>query len=317
MNSVPRTLVAVVGATATGKSDLGEALATTLGGEVVCADARQVFRELEIGTGKPSRAERAALPHHLFDALALEERPSAGWFARVAGEACEAVFSRGRVPVLVGGSGLYVRALLEGLHAAPPHDAGVRARLRAELEAEGPEALHARLAAADPETARRLAPRDRQRVTRALEVFESSGRPLSAWHAAPAGPALAADARLVEVTCPAAELAARIERRTVAMFGAGLLEEVRALLEQGRGEALARLRAIGYDEAIAALRGECTLEEAIAGTNRRTRQLAKRQRTWFRHQAEAVAVPARERWDAEAVADALAALRLTPRRDLP
>lgn len=317
MSGAPRTLVAVVGATATGKSDLGEALAAALDGEVVCADARQVFRELELGTGKPAPAERAALPHHLFDALSLDERPSAGWFAAAAGAACEAIFARGRVPVLVGGSGLYVRALLEGLHAAPPHDAAVRARLRAELDAAGPEALHARLAAVDPETAARLAPRDGQRVTRALEVFESSGRPLSAWHAAPARGALAADARLVEVACAPSALAARIERRTAAMFACGLLDEVRALLAAGRGEALGRLRAIGYDEALAAVRGECTVERAIADTDRRTRQLAKRQRTWFRHQAEAVAVAARERWEGEGVAEALAALRLTPRRDLP
>lgn len=317
MSAPARALVAVVGATATGKSDLGEALARALGGEVVCADARQVFRELEAGTGKPSPAERAALPHHLFDALSLEERPSAGWFARAAGGACEAVFARGRVPVLVGGSGLYVRALLEGLHAAPPHDPAVRARLAGELAAEGPEALHARLAAVDPATAARLAPGDRQRVTRALEVYESSGRPLSAWHAGGARGALAADARLVEVTCPPPALAARIERRTAAMFAGGLLEETRALLSAGRGESLARLRAIGYDEAMAVVRGALTVERAAEETNRRTRQLAKRQRTWFRHQAGAAALAARERWGEGDVAEALAALRLTPPLGLP
>ncbi len=317
MSAPARALVAVVGATATGKSDLGEALARALGGEVVCADARQVFRELETGTGKPSPAERAALTHHLFDALALEERPSAGWFARVAGAACEAVFARGRVPVLVGGSGLYVRALLEGLHAAPPHDAAVRARIAGELEAQGPEALHARLAAVDPATAARLAPGDRQRVTRALEVYESSGRPLSAWHADGARGALAADARLVEVTCPPAVLAERIERRTAGMFAGGLVEETRALLSAGRGEALARLRAIGYDEAMAVVRGSSTVERAAEETNRRTRQLARRQRTWFRHQAVAAPLGAREGWGEADVAEALAALRLTPPRDLP
>jgi tRNA dimethylallyltransferase len=313
----PRTLVAVVGATATGKSELAEALAAALDGEVVCADARQVFRELEIGTGKPSPAERSARPHHLFDALALEERPSAGWYARAAAAACEHVFARGRVPVLVGGSGLYVRALLEGLHPEPPHDPAVRERLRADLEAAGAEALHARLARVDPATAARLAPRDRQRVTRALEVYESSGRPLSEWHEGAGRAPLAADARLLEIACPAAALADRIARRTEAMFAGGLVEETRALREAGRVEALARLRAIGYDEVLALLRGTRTRADAIEATNRRTRQLAKRQRTWFRHQVEAARLPAREAWDRAGLAAALAALRLTPRQALP
>lgn len=317
MSAPARTLVAVVGATATGKSDLGEALAAALGGEVVCADARQVFRELEVGTGKPSPAERAARPHHLFDALALEERPSAGWYARTAAATCEAIFARGRVPVLVGGSGLYVRALLEGLHPEPPHDPAVRARLRAELESSGAGAMHARLRRVDPKTAARLAPRDRQRVTRALEVYEASGRPLSEWHERPERDGLAADARLLELACAPAELAGRIARRTDAMFAGGLVEETSALREAGRESALSSLRAIGYDEALALLRGECSRADAIEATNRRTRQLAKRQRTWFRHQVEAARLPARDRWEGAALAAAIAALRLTPRRDLP
>lgn len=317
MSRAPRTLVAVVGATATGKSDLGEALARALGGEVVCADARQVFGELETGTGKPARAERAALPHHLFDALALEERPSAGWYARAAAAACDEVFARGSVPVLVGGSGLYLSALLEGLHPEPPHDAAVRARLRAELEAAGPEALHARLARVDPATAARLAPRDRQRVTRALEVYESSGRPLSEWHARAGRAGFAVDARVLELTCAPADLAARIERRTRAMFGGGLVEETRELRDSGREPALAALRAIGYDEALGLLRGGLTRAAAIETTNRRTRQLAKRQRTWFRHQVAAARLPAREGWEGAAVGEALAVLRLTPRGGVP
>lgn len=317
MSGESRTLVAVVGATATGKSDLGEALARALGGEVVCADARQVFRELETGTGKPSPAERAALPHHLFDALALEDRPSAGWYARAARAACEEICARGAIPVLVGGSGLYVRALLEGLHAEPPHDATVRERLRAELAREGPEALHARLARVDPVTAARLAPRDRQRVTRALEVHEASGRPLSWWHASSHREPFAAEVRMLEVTCEPRALAARIARRTSAMFAGGLVEETRALLAAGRGGALRALRAIGYDAALELLEGRLTRAEAEALTSQRTRQLAKRQRTWFRHQARAAGLPAREQWEGPDLAEALAALRLTPRGGVP
>lgn len=312
-----RTLVAVVGATATGKSDLGEALAAALDGEVVCADARQVFRELETGTGKPSPAERAARPHHLFEALGLEERPSAGWYARTAREALEGVFGRGRPAVLVGGSGLYLRALLEGLHEEPPGDPAIRERLRAELLAGGPAALHARLAAVDPETAARLAPRDGQRVTRALEVHAASGRPLSWWHRHAERRPLVADVRRVEVTCATPRLIERIERRTRAMFDGGLVGETRALVEAGRGEALRALKAIGYASVLELLAGRLDRAAAEAQTNLRTRQLAKRQRTWFRHQGGAARLVTRERWEGGALAEALDVLRLTPRGDLP
>ena len=313
MSAAPRTLVALVGATATGKSDLGEAVAAAVGGEVVCADARQVFRELELGTGKPSPADRARRPHHLCDALTLRERPTAGWFARQARAVCEDAFARGVTPVLVGGSGLYVRALLEGLHEEPPQDLALRARLHEELAAEGPEALHARLAAVDPETAARLAPRDRQRVTRALEVHAASGRPLSWWHAHARREPFEADARLLEVTAPAGRLAERIHARTRAMFAAGLVAEVRGLVAAGLAEPLRALHAIGYDEALAVLEEGLAEDAAVAQVDQRTRQLAKRQRTWFRHQVRAPAVAADGREPGEVLAEALAALRLTPR----
>ncbi len=184
-------VLAIVGATAAGKTALGEALAEKLGGEVVCADSRQVYRELETGTGKPEPGERAARPHHLFESQSLASpagdarAPSAGWYATAARAICDAVHARGRLPVLVGGSGLYLAALQRGLSAAPAVPPEVRERVREALEAEGPEALHRRLARVDAATATRLRPRDRQRVTRALEVFEASGRPLSWWHAHP------------------------------------------------------------------------------------------------------------------------------------
>ncbi|MBI5169302.1 MAG: tRNA (adenosine(37)-N6)-dimethylallyltransferase MiaA [Candidatus Eisenbacteria bacterium] len=286
----PRTVVVIAGATATGKTDLGAALAAECGGEVVCADARQVFRELDVGTGKPTAAERAARPHHLFDALSLGDKPSAGWYARAASDACERLFARGVTPVLVGGSGLYLRALIEGLHAEPPHDEGVRLRLRAELEASGPEALHERLAAVDPVTAARLAPRDRQRITRALEVHEASGRPLSWWHAQETRAGLSATFRVIEVEVDAEALAERIAVRSRAMFAAGLLEETRALVDAGRRDALVALKAIGYDEALAILEGRMSRSEGEAVMNDRTRSMAKRQRTWFRHQLAATRV---------------------------
>ena len=282
-----RRAVLIAGATASGKSDLGEAVARAIGGEVVCADARQVFRELEIGTGKPTPEERAVLPHHLFDALALGERPSAGRFAREAGRVAEGLFARGVTPVFVGGSGLYVRALLEGLHALPEHDPVAREALMQELAAMGPEALHQRLAQLDPDGASRIEPGDRQRIVRALEVHSTSGRSLSDWHAEGARSGLAAHWHVFLVQWDSAELSERITLRTQAMFDGGLIAETQSLLEAGKGAALASLHAIGYDEALAVLAGRTDRAAAVIRTTQRTRQLAKRQRTWFRHQLRA------------------------------
>jgi tRNA dimethylallyltransferase len=302
-------VIAVVGATATGKTDLGEALADAIGGEVVCADSRQVFRELEIGTGKPAPAQRAAVPHHLFGALELGQRPSAGWYAKAAGAVCSAVRARGGTPVLVGGSGLWLRATQHGLSGEPPHDAQVRARIQAELERAGPEALHERLALVDPETAARLSPRDRQRITRALEVLEASGRPLSWWHERQGEPAVAGEWRVFELTIEPAALDARITRRTRWMFDSGLIEETRGLLAAGQEAPLRALRAVGYDEALEVLAGRLTRDGAEARTNLRTRQLAKRQRTWFRHQIDAVSLPSERGGPEDLLREVLGQLR--------
>lgn len=281
------SIVAIVGATATGKTALSEALAERLGGEIVCADSRQVFRELELGTGKPSPELRATRPHHLFDALSLDKnaaRASAGWYARAARDACEAIHARDRVPVLVGGSGLYLRAARQGLAATPPAAPAIRERLRGEGLALGAEALHLRLAAVDPPTAARLDPRDVQRITRALEVWEVSGRTLSWWHARPTEGAAKGAWRGIELMISPASLRERIASRTRSMFDSGLVEEIRALMSDGLTEALRALRAIGYDEALDLVEGRITRAEAEARTSLRTVQLAKRQRTWFRNQ---------------------------------
>ena len=285
-------IVAVVGATATGKTALGEALADALDGEVVCADSRQVYRELEVGTGKPTPAERAAHPHHLFDALHLGMRADAGGYGRAARETCASIHARGRVPVLVGGSGLYLEAARTGLAPAPPAAPEVRERLRQELHEVGSVELHRRLRLGDPETAARLAPRDAQRITRALEVLEASGRPLSWWLRQIGEPSVAGEWRAIEITLAARPLAERIERRTRHMFEHGLIEETRKLFAAGLEEPLRALRAVGYDEALDLLAGRITRADAEARTSLRTRQLAKRQRTWFRHQYEAVRLDA-------------------------
>jgi tRNA dimethylallyltransferase len=307
-----RSVVAIVGATATGKTALGEAVAREIEGEVVCADSRQVFRELEIGTGKPDRAQRAAPPHHLFEALALEEKPSAGWYARAAREACAAIHAKGGVPVLVGGSGLYLHAARVGLSAAPPEAPEVRLRLRAEAAAAGAAELHRRLAAVDPESAARLDPNDAQRITRALEVWESSGQPLSWWHAQPSAPAVEGTWQVVELTLEPRELVNRISVRTRGMFEGGLVEETRALLARGRGPALRALHAIGYDEAWDLIEARLDRAAAEARTDLRTAQLAKRQRTWFRHQISAVRVAADGLEPARLLERTLAALRARP-----
>jgi len=303
------TVVAVVGATATGKTALAAVLARALGAEIVCADSRQVFAELEIGTGRPTPVERSQWPHHLFGALQLGQHASAGWYARAAHDACDAIAARGRPAILVGGSGLYLKALREGLAATPPHDPAVRERLRAELAERGAEALHARLATVDPASAQRLAPRDRQRVSRALEVYEATGRPLSWWHARPpvAGPAR--DGAVFEVVVEPAELRRRIESRTAWMLDHGLIEETRALRAGGHEPALKALRAIGYDETLDLLDGRLDRRGAEERINLRTAQLAKRQRTWFRHQIEALRLDATLRTPEQLAEAARAALR--------
>lgn len=284
---------ALVGATATGKTDVGEALADGLDAEIVCADSRQVFRELDLGTGKPPSEARASRPHHLFDALALEDRANAGWFARAASSAITEIRARGRRPLLVGGAGLYLRALQEGLAEEPQLDPQARARLRATHDATPVAELHARLRELDPASGSRLRPRDRQRISRALEVVELSGRPLGWWHEQPVRPPVAGEWRIVELRVAPADSSRRIAKRTAWMFANGLLDETRALVAAGREPALRELRAIGYDEALDLIAGAITREEAETRTIERTRQLAKRQRTWFRHQiAAAVVEPA-------------------------
>lgn len=291
----PPRIIALVGATATGKSALGEALAERVEGEVVCADSRQVFRELEIGTGKPDPRERAARPHHLFDALSLAEGSSlasAGWYARTASATCAAIAARGRVAVLVGGSGLYLRAARLGLAATPPAVPAIRQRLRAEALALGPEALHRRLAGIDAVAAARLDPRDAQRITRALEVWEASGKPLTWWHERPLEGAVRGEWHGIELVVPPAALRTRIVARTAWMFENGLIEETRALIARGLAEPLGRLRAVGYDEAMECTAGRLTRAEAETRTSQRTAQLAKRQRTWFRKQWEGTRIEA-------------------------
>jgi tRNA dimethylallyltransferase len=279
-------ILAIVGATATGKSALGLALAEHLDGEIINADALQVYRGFDIGTAKPGPEERARIPHHLIDILEPHERYSAGDFARRAEAAVEEIRSRGRLPIVVGGSGLYLRALLEGISPIPPGDPEIRRQLRERLDAEGLPALAAELRERDPETAARLGPGDTQRILRALEVSLASGEPLSAYISRqPFGTQRIAAIR-VGLTLPRGILYDQITGRVAQMVQRGWVEEVASLLSRGLSPALPAFQAIGYRQLVQFLEGEWSLDRAIAETIRATRRFAKRQETWFRKETD-------------------------------
>ena len=277
-----RRLVAVVGPTAAGKSELALALAERFGGEIVNADSRQVYRGMDAGTAKPSRGMRARLPHHLYDIVDPAESYSLARYRRDALAACEGIWARGRAPWLVGGTGQYVWALLEGWRVpeVAPRPA-LRAELRALAAREGVEALHARLRAVDPEGAERIDARNVRRVVRAIEVWEATGEPIGV-RQTKGDPGFAW--RALGVDRERDELVWRINRRTEAMYAGGLVEETRALLDGGLPPDASALSSIGYAEAVRELRREITREKAIELTKRATKRLARRQRQWFRRQ---------------------------------
>ncbi|MGZ6753401.1 MAG: tRNA (adenosine(37)-N6)-dimethylallyltransferase MiaA [Nocardioides sp.] len=272
-------VVAVVGATASGKTGLSLDLAEALGGEVVNTDAMQVYRGMDVGTAKLPEAERRGIPHHLLDTLSVRDPATVAEFQGWARDLVRDLRAAGRTPVLVGGSALYTRAILDRFEF-PGTDPGVRAALEAELEEVGSVALHRRLAARDPEAASRIQPENGRRVVRALEVVALTGRPYSA-----SLPTLeyADPATLqVGVDIDRPTLDARIEQRVDAMFEAGFVAEVERLLDEGLAEGRTASRAIGYREVAAHLAGELTLAEARERTVVATRRFARRQDSWFR-----------------------------------
>ncbi len=281
-------VLAIVGATATGKSALAMALAEPLGGEIVNADALQVYRGLDIGTAKPGLAERARVPHHLIDILEPHEPYSAGEFARRAEEAIRDIQGRGRLPIVVGGSGLYLRALFEGMSPLPPVDLEVRQQLRERVgyDGTGLPKLYEELRQLDPVTAARLAPGDTQRILRALEVVMVSGKPLSDWVSRqPFGSQRIAAVR-VGLTLPRAILYDRIAGRVARMVDQGWVEEVAGLLARGVTPDLPAFQAIGYRQLVPYFEGEWSLDRTIEETVKATRRFAKRQETWFRKEPE-------------------------------
>ena len=273
-------VVALVGPTGVGKTDVGIALAAACGAEIVNADSRQVYRRLDIGSAKPTPAQQALVPHHLIDVVEPDEPFDCARFRALAVAAIADIVGRGKRVLVVGGTGLYVKALLRGLFAGPSRDAALRADLARE-EAAAPGSLHRHLAAVDPTAAARLHPHDQVRLIRALEVYRLTGRPLSAWQAEHAFAARQFDSLILGLTLPRAELYARIEARCRVMIDAGLVDEVRALYAAGLDPGLPALRSLGYREVGEYVRGGCDLPTAVARMAQATRRLAKRQLTWF------------------------------------
>lgn len=270
----------LTGPTAVGKTDLSLRLAQELGAEIISADSRQIYRELTIGTAKPDAATLAAVPHHFIDERTLGEPFSAGTFAREAEDRIRAITSRGRVPLVVGGSTLYLHALQYGLAAIPPIDASVRHALQDRLEREGANKLFDELQAVDPAAAATLDPTKTQRLIRALEVYHGTGRPISTFHADQPPPPFSF--RTIVLTRPREELYQRIERRVDQMIADGLIDEVRSILDAGFDPSLNALQTIGYQEVIAYLQDQVPFDEMVRLIKRNTRRYAKRQLTWFR-----------------------------------
>jgi tRNA dimethylallyltransferase len=280
----PAALI-VAGPTASGKSALALALAERLGGAVINADSMQVYRDLRILTARPTPEEEARVPHLLYGVRDAAEPASAGWWREAAIAAMEEVRAAGRLPILCGGTGLWLSSLVNGIGGIPPVPAPVREAARALAAEIGAEALHARLAAADPATAAQLEPADSQRVIRAWEVLQATGEGLAAWWEQPREPPAPWRFAMVLLKPPRAEVRAAIDARFLAMLEAGALDEVRALVARGLDPALPAMKAHGVPNLAAALAGRIPLSQAIAEGQAMVRQYAKRQDTWFRHQA--------------------------------
>lgn len=290
----------LTGPTACGKSALALELAERVGGEIVAMDSMTLYRGMDIGTAKPSAADRSRVPHHLLDAFEPWESATVAWWLAAAEAACADIAARGKHAIFVGGTPFYLKSLLHGLFPGPPADPGLRRKLEADAEQEGKERLHARLAAVDAKTASRLHPNDVRRVVRALEVFELTGKPISDWQTTWDTAAFAGDAETAKpaaipaarLELPREELYRRIDARVLAMLDAGWLDEVKRLRALPQPMSREAGQALGYRELSDHLDGSTDWEETVTLIQTHTRQFAKRQLTWFRHLPQCVPVPA-------------------------
>jgi tRNA dimethylallyltransferase len=280
MLSIP----ALIGPTAVGKTVIGLALAERVGGEIISADSRQVYRHLTIGTAKPTPDELARVSHHFINELELSDPFSAGRFASEASVRIRQILSRGRIPIVVGGSTLYIEALLHGLSEVPPTSEVTRSKLMSRLSSEGSEALYEELSRVDPRTAATMDPSKTQRLVRALEVFHDTGRPLSFYHKRRSKPAFRF--RPIVLTRTRKRLYDRINQRVDRMLDIGLVEENRRVADMVHRQSINPLQTIGYREPMSYIRGEIVYEEMVRLLKRNSRRYAKRQLTWFRRREE-------------------------------
>ncbi len=286
MDSEARALVVILGPTGVGKSGVALRLAAKLRGEIINADSMQVYRGFDIGTDKPSPADRQAIPHHLLDVAEPTSQFTAADFVAGALEAMAGIHGRGALPFIVGGTGLYIKALLDGLFPGPGRDPEIRARLEAEAARDGLEALYRRLEAVDPAYALKIRARDRVRIVRALEVFETTGKPISEHFRETESFVKGLRQVRVGLTLDRPALVRRIEERVDRMFAAGLVGEVERLLARGIPADAPAFKGLGYRQVLGFLRSEMSLDEARDLVKRETRQFAKRQMTWFRKMSD-------------------------------
>ena len=277
-------LFAIVGPTATGKSLLALEVAERLEAEIVTVDSAQIFRGLDIGTAKPTAEEQQRISHHLIDVVQPDEQWTAAQFTQSADEAIANIRSRGRVPMLVGGTGLWMRALVHGIFEAPDIDPEIRHRVRTALAERGSAVLHRELAEIDPVAAARIQPNDPQRIGRALEVYRQTGVPISTFQAQHGFREARYHLVGIALDVPRDELWIRVAMRARRMYAGGLLDEARAALERGISRNSPGLRTIGYRDAVRVVTGEMSQEEAEERTIIDTRRYAKRQRNWFNHE---------------------------------
>ena len=289
-SSVLRCCWFLAGPTASGKTEVSLLLAEMLNAEIIGLDSMSLYRGMDIGTAKPSEEERARVPHHLIDVLDPHEEFTVAEYVKAAKTICHDLVARKKIPLFVGGTGLYLRAILRGVYAAPPADWDYRQRMEQRASVEGASVLHRELSRVDPESAARLHPNDVRRVVRALEVFHLTGQPASAQQQEQPLPQNERPRHVYWLSPPREWLYDRINRRVQMMIDAGWVEEVSALMQRDKGMSHTAMQALGYQELIAHLNGECTLEAAIERIQTRTRQFAKRQHTWFRNLEECHAV---------------------------
>jgi tRNA dimethylallyltransferase len=276
----------LAGPTGVGKTECAIDLAHRLGGEIINADSMQVYRCMDIGTAKPSAAQRARVPHHLLDVVDPDEPFDAAQYLQQAQPVIEALHGRGKMPLVVGGTGLYMKVLTRGICPVPPGDPAVKRQLLQELESAGPARLHGKLLQIDAESARRIHSNDRQRIVRALEVFRVTGKPLSHWQAGHGFREPLYRTLKLFLSRPREELYRRIDARVETMMAEGFLDEVRGLLARAYSPRLKSMQSLGYRQLISHLQGKYSLPEAVHDIQRDTRRYAKRQITWFRADAE-------------------------------